>query len=139
MTMIEQFKGKFRLTKDEQGDPIYVCKNGHVYEMGPTSLGLWLRTRRPKQTLSALKTQFPEITHTQNGDEESTYRYTLRGFELDLEFLAAVGAHRQRRLSPELQQAGAQRLAAFQFKPGTHSQHIPVSQDASEADAATTD
>ncbi len=118
--MIEQFGEKFRITQNENHEPIIACRPGwHIYEMGEDSLGLWIESSRPNVSIKAIQAKGFPIEPCQVGDDEATARYRLRGFKDDCKFLRAVGAHKRRYLSDENRAAAVERLAKYAPPKGT--------------------
>ncbi len=63
--MIERFGDKFRIRLDPQRDPYIKTSTGatgelnFVYDHGPASFGLWVTTKKPRQTYNAIAAKFP--------------------------------------------------------------------------------
>lgn len=116
--MLERFKDKFRVQKDECGDLIIPLRgkyNGLVYEYNDKTLGIQSESSKPMHTFNTIKAKWPKLKPHQMCDEFSaTYR-----FDSDKEaeqFLRSIGAKTKRKLSDEQKAASVERLAQFAFK-----------------------
>ena len=119
--MIERFVEKFRVKRDECGDPYIPCagqRGDFVYEIGPKHLGVWIHTSQPNKTFNTINRKWGCVDCPQMGEDELIIRYPISGdMKTDCRFLRSVKAIKRRRLSPERREQEAERLREFRFRP----------------------
>ncbi len=94
--MIEKYGEKFRITKDECGDPKIECGLGFVYEIGEKTLGAWLESKAPNKTAATIKAKCPESYVTLQGDHELIIAHPCGDdFRAGVVFLKALKAQDQ--------------------------------------------
>lgn len=111
-------KYRVRRTEDNLEKILLTRKRGDVQIHGEQTLGAWIRTSRPKQTLNAVKSKVPSARLTQDGEGECIIEADVSDWE---NFLKAVGAKKKREISEEHKEKMVERLRQHQFAPAVES------------------
>jgi len=99
--MIEQYADKFRLWRDECGDPFFKCAKGIVYDLSEVAFGIWLKSRKPMMTFNAMQAKWPALVLSQLGENEFTAKFEPSQAGEGLRFLRSIGTHKAREYSDE--------------------------------------